>query len=70
MQNPKTVEQIKTTKGAYSLTMKIREDQTALISISDPEHEISMRLDSVDLERIALLIADHIGQYNGEDGPL
>ena len=56
----KTVEQIKTTKGAYSLTMRIQEDESALISIEDPRTKILMRLDRVDLERIALLISDNL----------
>lgn len=61
-----TVEQIKTSKGAYSLTLEIKEDGTARICMSDCagekyEHsEISMRLDDEDLRRIHLLLEDHI----------
>jgi len=69
MNNPKIVEQIKTSKGDYSLKMQIRDDDTAIVSLTDSEREISIRLDSVDLERIALLLADHL-VYNGEDGSL
>ena len=56
----KTVEQIKTTKGFYSLTMRIQKDESALISIDDLRTGIVMRLDRVDLERIALLISDNL----------
>jgi len=63
------VEQIKTSKGAYSLTMQIRDDDTAIVSLADPERETFIRLDRADLERIHLLLEDHI-VYKGEDGSL
>jgi hypothetical protein len=63
------VEQIKTSKGAYSLTMQIRDDDTAIVSLADPERETFIRLDRADLERIHLLLEDHI-VYNGKDGSL
>ena len=75
MNNPKTVEQIKTSKGAYSLTIEIKEDGTARVRMSDcsglkyNHTEISMRLDGEDLRRIHLLLEDHI-VYNGENGSL
>jgi len=75
MQNPKTVESIKTSKGAYSFTLEIKEDGTARVRLSDcggekyDHTEIGMLLDGEDLRRIHLLLEDHI-VYNGEDGSL
>ncbi len=61
----KIVEQITTTKGAYSLNMQMREGaESALISISEGERETCMRLDNEDLKRIYLLLGDHLEETN------
>lgn len=71
----KTVEQIKTSKGAYSFTLEIKEDGTACVRLSDcggekyDHTEIAMRLDTVDLRRIQLLIQDHILDMEAVDKP-
>ena len=63
----KTIEQIRTTKGDYSLSLAIMDNGNAIVSISDPEGEIGMRLDTVDLRRIQLLIQDHILDMESND---
>jgi len=65
------VEKIKTTKGCYSLTIKMVEDaEYALVSITDSKLEHCIRLDAEDLRRIHLLIGDHLMPYDGEHGSL
>ena len=54
------IEQVKTTKGAYSLTMRIQKDESALMSIEDHQTKILMRLERVDLELIALLVSHNL----------
>ena len=57
----KVAEQIKTSKGHYTLTMKVSEGcNEAHVEISDPVGKIAIRLDRVDLDRIALLLSDHM----------
>ena len=58
------IEQIKTTKGAYTVEIGIRENGDAFVSISDPETEMIARLDCVDLRRIYLLLSDHKKLFN------
>ena len=60
------VERIKTSKGNYSLTLGMLDNQTSMITLSDSKTEISMMLDEVDLRRIGLLISDHIPTNNKE----
>ena len=63
----KIIEQIRTTKGAYSLSLAIMDNGNAIVSIGDPESQTSMRLDTVDLRRIQLLIQDHILDMESND---
>jgi hypothetical protein len=59
----KVLEQIKTTKGGYTLQIQILEQNSgeiaANVSILDPEKSLNIRLDSEDLRRIGQLIGDH-----------
>ena len=54
-----TVEQIKTTKGCYTFTMKMLSDGKAIVCVDDKHQETCVQIDSVDLRRIALLIEDN-----------
>ena len=56
----KTLEQIVTRKGCYSLSFAIRDDNSAIVTVCDPKQCINIRLDEEDLRRIRLLIEDHI----------
>jgi len=59
----KTLEKIKTTKGAYSLILKVVDDNgktRMTASIEDPEQSMHIMLDDEDMRSIKLLIDDNL----------
>jgi hypothetical protein len=57
-----TLEKITTTKGSYSLTLKVVEIENkiyTLVSVGDPSQSMHIRIDEEDMRRIGLLFEDH-----------
>jgi len=61
----KILETVTTAKDYYKMTLKVVEyestDEIGLqVSIADPTQDITIALDRVDMERILLLMKDHL----------